>query len=133
MPKLVSTVPFAPAVSGVTSVLFRPRSLFCLRVIGCKGIESLTLGTTHCDIKKDIITGHPLWDSFFAYVSNDGYIDENKGKGRTMTTIAHRHPPPLAQDAAIARVSGQLLSRYVRTKTPLKLRVAESDQVEPIE
>ena len=50
-----------------------------------------------------------------------------------MTTIAHRHLPPSAQDAAIARVSGQLLSRYVRTKTPLKLRVTESDQVEPIE
>lgn len=50
-----------------------------------------------------------------------------------MTTIAHRHFPPSAQDAAIARVSGQLLSRYVRTKAPLKLRVTESDQVEPIE
>ena len=50
-----------------------------------------------------------------------------------MTTIAHRHLPPSAQDAAIARVSGQLLSRYARTKTPLKLRVTESDQVEPIE
>ena len=50
-----------------------------------------------------------------------------------MTTIAHRHFPPSAQDAAIARVSGQLLSRYVRTNTPLKLRVTESDQVEPIE
>ena len=50
-----------------------------------------------------------------------------------MTTIAHRHLPPSAQDAAIARVSGQLLSRHVRTKTPLKLRVTGSDQVEPIE
>ena len=50
-----------------------------------------------------------------------------------MTTIAHRHLPPSAQDAAIARVSGQLLSRYVRTKTPLKLRVTESEQAEPIE
>ena len=50
-----------------------------------------------------------------------------------MTTIAQRHLPPSAQDAAIARVSGQLLSRYVRTKAPLKLRVTESDQVEPIE
>ena len=50
-----------------------------------------------------------------------------------MTTIAQRHLPPSAQDAAIARVSGQLLSRYVRTKEPLKLQVTESDQVEPIE
>ena len=50
-----------------------------------------------------------------------------------MTTIAHRHLPPSAEDAAIARVSGQLLSRYVRMKTPLKLRITESDQIEPIE
>ena len=50
-----------------------------------------------------------------------------------MSTIARRHLPPSAQDAAIARVSGQLLSRYVRTKAPLKLRVTESDEVEPIE
>lgn len=50
-----------------------------------------------------------------------------------MTTTAHRHLPPSAQDAAIARVSGQLLSRYVRTNIPLKLRVTESDQDEPIE
>ena len=50
-----------------------------------------------------------------------------------MTTIAHRHLPPSAQDAAIARVSGQLLSRYVETRAPLKLRVTESKPVEPIE
>ena len=50
-----------------------------------------------------------------------------------MTTIAHRHLPPSAQDAAIARVSGQLLSRYVETRAPLKLRVTESEPVEPIE
>ena len=50
-----------------------------------------------------------------------------------MNTIAHRHLPLSAHDAAIARLSGQLLSRYVKTKAPLKLRVTESDQVEPIE
>lgn len=50
-----------------------------------------------------------------------------------MNMIAHRQLPPTAQDAAIARVSGQLLSRYARTKTPLKLRVTDADQAEPIE
>ena len=50
-----------------------------------------------------------------------------------MAAIAQHHPPPSTQDAAIARVSGKLLSRYAGTKVPLKLRVTESDQVEPIE
>lgn len=50
-----------------------------------------------------------------------------------MTTLAHRQLPPSAQDAAIARVSGQLLSRYVRQKRPLMLRVTDVDQERPIE
>ena len=50
-----------------------------------------------------------------------------------MTTIAQRHLPPSAQDATMARVSGQTLSRYVRTEAPLKLGIAESERVEPIE
>ena len=50
-----------------------------------------------------------------------------------MTTIARRHLPPSAQDAAMARVSGQLLSRYVTTRTPLKLRVTDTEGVQPIE
>lgn len=50
-----------------------------------------------------------------------------------MTTLAHRQLPPSAQDAAIARVSGQLLSRYVRQKRPLTLRVTDVDQERPIE
>lgn len=50
-----------------------------------------------------------------------------------MTTLAHRQLPPSAQDAVIARVSGQLLSRYVRQKRPLTLRVTDADQERPIE
>ncbi len=50
-----------------------------------------------------------------------------------MTTIAHRHLPPSAQDAAMARVSGQLLARYVATRAPLKLRVTDAEAGEPIE
>lgn len=49
-----------------------------------------------------------------------------------MNMIAHRQLPPSDQDAAIARVSGQLLSRYARQKRPLTLRVQEAEQ-EPIE
>ena len=50
-----------------------------------------------------------------------------------MNMIAHRQLPPNPQDAAIARVSGQMLSRYVRAKTPLKFRVTDAEQAEPIE
>ena len=50
-----------------------------------------------------------------------------------MTMFAHRQLPPSAQDAAIARVSGQLLSRYARQKRPLTLRVTDSEQERPLE
>ncbi|MFC3230350.1 excisionase family DNA-binding protein [Marinibaculum pumilum] len=50
-----------------------------------------------------------------------------------MNMLAHRELAPSAQDAAIARASGQVLSRYVRRKDPLRLRVTDTDQAEPIE
>lgn len=50
-----------------------------------------------------------------------------------MTMLAHRQLPPSAQDAAIARVSGQLLSRYARQKLPLTLRVTDAEQERPLE
>ncbi|WP_440980813.1 excisionase family DNA-binding protein [Shinella sumterensis] len=50
-----------------------------------------------------------------------------------MTIPAHRQLPPSAQDAAIARVSGQLLSRYARQKRPLTLRVHDTEHERPIE
>ena len=50
-----------------------------------------------------------------------------------MNMMANRQLPPSAQEAAIARASGQLLSRYARNKAPLKLRVTDGEQVEPIE
>lgn len=46
---------------------------------------------------------------------------------------AHRQLPPSAQDAAIARVSGQLLSRHAHQKRPLTLRVHDAEQERPIE
>lgn len=50
-----------------------------------------------------------------------------------MTMPAHHQLPPSAHDAAIARVSGQLLSRYARQKRPLTLRVHDAEQERPIE
>lgn len=50
-----------------------------------------------------------------------------------MSMLAHRQLPPSAQDAAIARVSGQLLSRYARQKRPLTLRVTDAEQERPLE
>ena len=50
-----------------------------------------------------------------------------------MTMLAHRQFPPSAQDAAIARVAGQLLSRYARQKQPLSLRVTDAEQEQPLE
>jgi len=52
-----------------------------------------------------------------------------------MATLAHAHrqSAPTAQDASLARISGQRLSRYARRKKPLSLRVAEAGQEQPIE
>ncbi len=50
-----------------------------------------------------------------------------------MNMLVHRHLPPTPQDAAIARVSGQALSRFAATRGPLKLRVTDAEQMEPIE
>jgi excisionase family DNA binding protein len=50
-----------------------------------------------------------------------------------MPALAHRQLPPTAQDSAIARVSGQHLSRYAHRNRPLSLRVIDSGQEQPIE
>jgi len=50
-----------------------------------------------------------------------------------MNMMAHRQLPPSAQEAMLARASGQRLSRYARSKMPLRLRVTDEDEVEPIE
>ena len=48
-------------------------------------------------------------------------------------THSHRQSAPTAQDASLARISGQRLSRYARRKKPLSLRVMEAGQEQPIE
>ena len=50
-----------------------------------------------------------------------------------MNMLAHRQLPPTPQDAAIARVSGQVLSRFAQARASLKLRVTDSEQTAPIE
>ncbi|MFN3634357.1 MAG: helix-turn-helix domain-containing protein [Rhizobium rhizophilum] len=50
-----------------------------------------------------------------------------------MTMLAHRQLPPSPQEAAIARVSGQALSPYARSRAPLKMRVTDADTSAPIE
>lgn len=50
-----------------------------------------------------------------------------------MTMLAHRQLPPSAQDAAMARMSGQVLSPFVRKKGPLALKVREAGKEQPLE
>ncbi|ALR19126.1 MULTISPECIES: helix-turn-helix domain-containing protein [Sphingomonadaceae] len=50
-----------------------------------------------------------------------------------MNMLAHRQMPPTPQDAAIARLSGQVLAGYARQKRPLTLRVRDAEQEKPIE
>ena len=45
----------------------------------------------------------------------------------------HRHSAPTAQDASLARDSGQSLSRFARQHKPLSLKVKEAGQEQPIE
>ena len=47
--------------------------------------------------------------------------------------LAHRQLPPSAQDAAMARISGQVLSRHTRLERPLTLRLREAEQENIIE
>ncbi len=50
-----------------------------------------------------------------------------------MTVLAHRQPPPSAQELELARISGKRLSRYVGRTQPLTLRFVESEQEQPLE
>jgi excisionase family DNA binding protein len=45
----------------------------------------------------------------------------------------HRHSAPTAQDASLARISGQSLSRFARRHKPLLLKFKEAGQEQPIE
>ena len=50
-----------------------------------------------------------------------------------MNTTTHRQLRPSPRDAAIARSSRQILSHYARMQRPLRLRVRDRGQEEPIE
>ena len=50
-----------------------------------------------------------------------------------MYTFAHRQLPPTPRDAAIARSTREALSPYSGMDRPLKLRVRDSEQKQPID
>lgn len=50
-----------------------------------------------------------------------------------MTALLHREPPPTATEAALARISRQRLSRFAQRQHPLKIRVLDDQQEQPLE
>ena len=50
-----------------------------------------------------------------------------------MNTFAHRQLPPTPRDAAIARSTYRILSPYGKTDRPLRLRVRDGEQEQPID
>jgi excisionase family DNA binding protein len=50
-----------------------------------------------------------------------------------MTMHVHRELPPTAHDAALARISRQAFARFLPARAPLKLRVTNGEQAEPVE
>jgi excisionase family DNA binding protein len=51
-----------------------------------------------------------------------------------MPALAHyRQSPPTAQEAALARVSGQRLSRFRNRSRPLSIRIVDAEQEQPLE
>jgi excisionase family DNA binding protein len=60
-------------------------------------------------------------------------MNRKQVRGLNMTALAHRQLPPTAQESAIARASGQYLSRFARRNRPLTVRVTDAEQEQPIE
>lgn len=50
-----------------------------------------------------------------------------------MILASHRQMPPSAQDADLARTSGQVLARYAKSARPMKFRVAEGRNEQTVE
>jgi excisionase family DNA binding protein len=51
----------------------------------------------------------------------------------TLATTSHRHLPPSAYDSALARASGQRLSRYRNLNRSISIRVVDAEQEQPLE
>ncbi len=49
-----------------------------------------------------------------------------------MNEVAHRQLPPTPDDAALARISGQILARYITSDRPIHMRVTDIEQEQPI-
>jgi excisionase family DNA binding protein len=71
-------------------------------------------------------------NSYVAFISFMGHDDLRTMEASTIM-LAHRQLAPSAQDAAIARLSGQTLSLFARQNRPLTLRVKDAEQEKPIE
>lgn len=50
-----------------------------------------------------------------------------------MNNLTHHQPPPSAQEAALARLSGQMLSRLAAGNRPLRVQVLEAGLESPLE
>jgi len=50
-----------------------------------------------------------------------------------MNEITHKQLPPSPDDVALARISGQLLAPYTASDSPLRMRVTDTEQEQPIE
>ena len=50
-----------------------------------------------------------------------------------MTVLAHHQPPPDAQEAELARISGQHLARFAEKNRPLLLQIMDAEREQPIE
>jgi excisionase family DNA binding protein len=71
--------------------------------------------------------------SFVAYSSDNLYDHIKEITMPTLTISSNRQSPPTARDAALARASGQRLSRYRGRAGSLSIRVADADQEQPLE
>lgn len=50
-----------------------------------------------------------------------------------MNVIAYRQLPPTPDDAALARISGQILARYIASDRPFRMHMTDTEQEKPIE
>lgn len=50
-----------------------------------------------------------------------------------MNDIVYKQFPPTPDDAAIARISGQILARYTSSDRPFRMRVTDTDEEQSIE
>ena len=78
------------------------------------------------------VTFHIIYLLHLLHLEGRVRIEDEEGETH-MTMLAHRQLPPSPQDAAMARMSGQVLSPFVQRKGPLTLKVREAGKEQPLE